>query len=120
MYTLNIGLNNNPFSFTESVIVLSRFGVKDFEFRIGVFTYPDGSTEQEPTLVIKFARKPNVAKLCKLFTQICIPVFDHSTGEGKLVYNPSFTGDRFEFDSQYFFEIRGWSDPIPAESIEVN
>lgn len=113
MYTLNIGLNNNPFDFQESVIIISNMGLIEFDFQIGVYDYGDGILVQEPTLVAKFSRKPKMATLCRIFEQECIPVFDHSTSKGDLVYHSSFKGERYQFCSDYFLHIGQTKAKLP-------
>jgi hypothetical protein len=101
MITLNIGLNNNPFTFIETVSFFEFSGLTQFEFRWGIY---DG--HREPTAVLQLSELPDVELLCKFFTQECIAVLDESTGIGSLIYNPDYQGDRHQFDFEYFLEFK--------------
>lgn len=116
--TLNIGLNNNPFTaeqirkhmydFFSSHIVQMRDALGEYE------------GHDEPTLVVKVSQYNNndhvwmtiVRMMNRLYTQECIPFrlvntdadgFESIT-EG-LVYNGDFTGEKYTFDPKYFIEM---------------
>jgi hypothetical protein len=108
MYTLNIGLNNNPFSFIEVVSFFEDLGLTEFEKRLGEYTF-----NPEPTAVLVLDELPCIETLCKFFTQECIAVVDESTGIGSLVYDTNFRGERYEFDWKYFLRTT-------KKSIKVN
>jgi hypothetical protein len=102
---LNIGLENNPYSFDEVKIrvnVYLSFG--NYEARQEVGEY-DGNEER--TFVASLDSSDSVKEILQFiehfteyFTQDCIAV--KIDGKGYLVYNPSFEGDRLEFDDKYF------------------
>ena len=102
--TLNIGLNNNPFTQDQILeklsddytIINSRFAVGSYEGDI------------EPTLVVAidspyahasgFIKK--IEQLADVLTQNCIAV---STDQFDLLcYAQGYKGEKFKFDSQYF------------------
>jgi len=103
---LNIGLENNPYSFDEVKIrvnVYLSFG--NYEARQAVGEY-EGNEERTfvASLDNYFNREEDILNtiksLTEYFTQDCIAV--KIDGKGYLVYNPSFEGDRLEFDDKYF------------------
>jgi hypothetical protein len=100
MFTLNIGLNNNPLSFLEVVSCFEFSGLTQFEFRIGKYV-----ENREPTAVIQLSELPDIEFLCQFFTQECIAVLNESTGIGSLVYDPNFKGKKYQFDFEYFLEF---------------
>jgi len=100
MFTLNIGLNNNPFTFLETVAFFEFSGLTKFEFRIGKYV-----ENREPTAVLQLSELPDIEFLCQFFTQECIAILDESTGIGSLIYRPDFKGDRYSFDFEYFLEF---------------
>lgn len=104
---MNIGLNNNPCTAQEIVSVLaSSFGSLKHNVQIGEW---DGANE--PTLVIEvlveyeyFRIKPIVARLVHFLTQDAIAF--RFNGDGELVFNDSYTGERYPFDEKYFLTIK--------------
>jgi hypothetical protein len=100
---LNIGLNNNPFGSEDILPVLELFMRVDSQF----IKNGEYNGEIEPTLVVvgltdrSFdAIKDILTALSLDLTQDCI-AFRYG-GKGDLAYRPDFTGDRYEFDEQYF------------------
>lgn len=104
---LNIGLENNPYTF---------FGVA-FTTRIELEAMIDKSREEvgeyngepERTVVLGLTSPyvetsilKKVELLTKKFTQECIAVKINDVGY--LVYNPEYTGEKFEFSNEYFIE----------------
>jgi hypothetical protein len=116
--TLNIGLNNNPFTakqirnhfydFFSSHIVEMREALGEYE------------GHDEPTLVVKVSKFSGddhawmtiVRTMNVLYGQDCIALrlveIDtngfQSVTEG-LVYNSDFEGEKYSFDSKYFIEM---------------
>lgn len=102
---LNIGLNNNPYGSSPVSITnqLSLFLDIDNAF------VHNGQWEgqDEPTLVVtalttdSFADfEKYVEQLTQHFTQQAI-AFKYG-GKGVLTYDPSFDGERYEFNDEYF------------------
>lgn len=105
---LNIGLNNNPSS-VQSVenICKEVFGITKTQTKQVISTY---NGEEEPTLVVQVPLSWNinvvehvVEKLCEEFTQECIAMV--YGGVKKLIFNPLYSGERFEFASEFFVEM---------------
>lgn len=119
--TINVGLNNNPYTF-ESVVTLTtrifkRVNKIEAQLREGLY-HPDEQTIVfEPTAVIRlsvYTERPietTMEHLCELFTQECIPYRLIENKQGvltiteELVYNKSFEGERYAFDAKYFLDI---------------
>ena len=83
MYTLNIGLGNNPCSPTEIADMLRYNDLIDFEVKSG--TYKE---VPENTLVADVAKMEisMLIEICKECEQECVAVFDNCTRTGKLIY----------------------------------
>jgi hypothetical protein len=100
---LNIGLNNNPHSTEDILGVLKIFlSVDSHSVQVGKWEGAD-----EPTLVVTALTergfdniKAFVAELTTYLTQDCIAF--KLGGQGDLAYRSDWTGDRYEFDEQYF------------------
>lgn len=108
--TINVGLNNNPMSASEVVDYFASF---NSELRLMAYQIKDSeyNGEVEPTFVAMFENKTKYDSTifdelefaCEKMTQECIAL-SMDTGD-MLVYNPSFNGDRFKFDSKYFLTL---------------
>tara|TARA_R110000772_G_scaffold176676_3_gene288342 strand:+ start:1347 stop:1658 length:312 start_codon:yes stop_codon:yes gene_type:complete len=101
MYILNIGLNNNPFSFDQICEDLNN------EYQLsGPVTKALGQWDDnpEPTLVayVEECNKGFIETLCRRYTQECIAVWDIEFGDGWLVYEQTFKGEKFQFDRDFF------------------
>jgi hypothetical protein len=103
-------LNNNPYTALQ---VINHFRLVKFIYfgflsaRVQAGEY---NGEVEPTIIIELTTSDTkskvireIVKLCWVFTQECIPV--SSTEFSELVYHPSYTGEKFSFDPQYFINI---------------
>jgi hypothetical protein len=113
--TLNIGLNNNPFSLEQAKQWLSDGYLSK---NIHEYKYtPDGIFEDnpEPTLIVRFTTTASfeylidiLKELDKIFTQQCIAMSWVQMKDGiqttkeTLVYRDEFEGERYEFDRKYF------------------
>lgn len=102
MYTINIGLNNNPLKLDQVAKLLNEFkifGLEKYQEKIG-----DYEGDVEPTFVgvLDYINKKFVEALCEIMTQECIAIFDHEANEGRLIYNPLFNGQKYQFDPNYF------------------
>lgn len=104
MYTLNIGLNNNPLNQNELFELLKNFGLNKFQVQKGEYL-----GNEEPTLIAEIERihKDQIEALCEICTQECIAIYDNNLHLGHLVYNPLFEGEKYQFDKQYFLTIKG-------------
>ena len=100
---LNIGLNNNPHDFKTILEVVALF------MTIDSHSIEDGEYEgqDEPTLVVTGLTdrsfdviKDILTALSLDLTQDCIAF--KLGGQGDLAYRSDWTGDRYEFDEQYF------------------
>jgi hypothetical protein len=97
---LNVGLGNNPYGF-DVLRDYFRDGkrAKVVEYAVGEW---DGC--EEPTCVVSIEMDGDVRefveRLCSWTTQTAIAV--KVDGVGDLVYEPSYQGERYEFDEKYF------------------
>lgn len=108
VFQLNIGLNNNPYTFE----LITKALVTAFEGEIVATREDLGEyiTSPEPTLVAKIITQMDeesarvlTTMMCMKFTQECIGMKFNE--EGTLVYNPDFKGEQYNFDSDYFIEF---------------
>lgn len=117
LVTLNIGLNNNPFTAQEIAEHFQEFYASRgaiIETFVGIGEYVKNP---EPTLVVKISTdlrswvwwKSEVRELTIIYTQECIPVRVESTDSNgiktrnqELIFNPDYKGERYEFDEKYF------------------
>jgi hypothetical protein len=100
----NIGLNNNTMGSDKVVTTLIQEGFALSKWKIADGEYVNNT---EPTVVAYGQTMMDndqivsvLERLCILMTQECIAVM--IDGVGYLVYDPSFEGERYEFDKQYF------------------
>lgn len=117
LVTLNIGLNNNPFTAQEIADNFNEFYASRgavIETFVGLGEYVKNP---EPTLVVKISTdlqswiwwKSEVSELTIIYTQECIPIRVESTDSSgiktrnqELIFNPDYTGERYEFDEKFF------------------
>lgn len=113
--TLNIGLNNNPFTLEQAKALLSDSYLANV---IHEYKYtPDGTfvDNPEPTLIVRLSTSTSfdsmielLKELDKIFTQQCIAMSWVNVTDGiqttkeTLVYRDEFEGERYTFDKQYF------------------
>ena len=108
VFQLNIGLNNNPYTFERiSNALVHAFEGEIVATREDIGEYVDSP---EPVLVAKIitamdeeSAKILVGAMAMKFTQECIGMKFNE--EGTLVYNPEFKGEQYTFDAQYFIEF---------------
>ena len=104
---LNIGLENNLYSFEEVHKIIPRYiSYLNYTYRQQTGEY---NGEPERTFVASFEHGASdkiildiVEYLTTIFTQDCIAVKINDVGH--LVYNPEYTGEKFEFNNEYFIE----------------
>ncbi len=117
LVTINIGLNNNPFTAQEIAqhfqeLYTDRGEIVETFEALGQYV-----ENPEPTLVIKISTdltsfmwwKGEVKDFTIMYTQECIPVrVEHTDSNGfkttkqELIFNPEYSGERYEFDPKYF------------------
>ena len=102
MYTINIGLNNNPLTLEEIAKLINQckvFGLTKYAEKLGEY---DGA--DEPTFVgeLEVMTSNFVEAFCEIMTQDCIAFYNHDKEVGELVYNPLYEGEKYEFDMKYF------------------
>lgn len=117
LVTINIGLNNNPFTAQEIAqnfqeLYTNRGAIVETFEGLGQYV-----KNPEPTLVIKISTdlasfifwKNEVKEFTIVYTQECIPVrVDYTNVDGiktrkqDLIFNPDYKGERYEFDEKYF------------------
>jgi hypothetical protein len=104
--TYNIGMNNNPVDLDRFFDNLSKMGLI-IRHRFDNGEYLDNP---EPTCipvlvsVREFDPFYLAETFCLVMKQDCIAVKVEG-GESRLVYNPNFTGEKMEFDGQYFIDF---------------
>ena len=108
VFQLNIGLNNNPYSFekiTEALVATFEGEIVATREELGEYI-----TSPEPTLVAKIITQMDAESarilttmMAMKFTQECIGMKFNE--EGTLVYNPEFKGEQYTFDAEYFIEF---------------
>lgn len=103
---LNIGLENNPYTYQKVVELIDWTYGKSKISRQQTGEY---NGEPERTAVFLTESSYNVNKilravevLTEIFTQECIAVKINDVGY--LVYNPEYKGEKFEFNNEYFIE----------------
>lgn len=106
VYELNIGLNNNPFTYSQLV---NRFGeltgVHLIDKRLDAGQY-DG--QEEPTAVLLIMHNSSqvesaVQKMCEIFTQECIAMRKLNDSKSGILIYPEYVYERlYEFDEKYF------------------
>lgn len=106
-YSINIGLENNPFNEVELQIIIKATLLGYIRAKV----VDDGEYMGEPeqTLIIRGYTKATHKEFDALInylniacTQECIAYrFD---GKENLKYNPDFVGEKLIFDSKYFLE----------------
>lgn len=106
---INIGLNNNPATAESITIFLNAyFRGRDFKTDIQVGEWEGGD---EPTLVVEVLSTESqlviselVEDLVDICTQEAIPF--RFNGEGELLFNDNYKGERYPFDENYFLTIK--------------
>lgn len=104
LFEINIGLNNNPFSFNQIRKEADAY-LQVVDVREDIGQYVDSP---EPTAVLlvlcsKETIEEAVRIMCSHFTQECIPFRPFKDdSNGVLVYNSSYIGEKYVYDSQYF------------------
>jgi hypothetical protein len=103
MYTLNIGLNNNPLNPTSIIgYHLNSYDLLSWEVQSGEY---NGVKEFTLVAEVNKINAPLIMELCDKLTQECIAVYDHVTQNGILIYNPNFDGTKQKFDPNHFLFI---------------
>jgi len=101
---INIGLNNNPIPANEII----KFIGGEFEHNIQVGKWEGAD---EPTLVIEFTRDIEYYRIVLLVQRMTVLLTQDAiafrfNGEGELVFNGNYKGERYPFDEQYFLTIK--------------
>jgi hypothetical protein len=105
---LNIGFNNNPYTFEKiTEVLVSAFGGEI----VGTLEHMgEYEGNPEPTLVAKIITAEEytdayitVSTMASMFTQECIAM--KFNDKGTLVYNVDFEGEQYTFDAEYFIEF---------------
>lgn len=106
---INIGLNNNHFPAEEIIRDLkSCFFHSEVETQVQTGEWEGG---EEPTLIVELLTEVGEIEIREfvlfytvLLTQDAIAF--RFNGEGELVFNENYTGERYPFDEQYFLTIK--------------
>jgi hypothetical protein len=107
---LNIGLGNNPYSYSEVVSLvttaLTHGGCSNVECRQSAGKYVE---QAEDNVIVSFEYSDEwewltrrIKALSTLMNQECIAVYIPNWITGDLLYPDHFTGERYTFDIQYF------------------
>jgi len=109
--TLNIGLNNNPFTVEQLKKIIKEVYSNDLEIR---FEEVDSTWEgeHEPTLVVSMIvnfRLPYIETI-KNMKPLSLATNQDAIGVkinefGVLVYKPTFEGERMLFNEDYFINL---------------
>lgn len=107
---LNLGLENNPLKNKIVVNPEAAVTIGSYKYKKCSFEESTYNEKKELTFVAGFECGFAVSKIileielmCLEMEQECIAVL--IDGIGYLVYNPTFVGDKFAFDLQYFKTI---------------
>jgi len=105
LLSINLGLNNNPFTFTQ----LQEYFYNSNYYLLSAYTaYKKYKGEIEPTFVAvleyNYTRDSKVIQdfenLCTVFNQECIAISSDSFDI--MVFNPSYKGEKFKFSEDLF------------------
>ena len=102
--SINIGMNNNPMD--KGALV--NYIATNFNLMAYIFDWSEYNGDKEETFVgtINIGKDDAVKiaeGLCELLTQDYIAI--EVNGVGHLVYNPSYKGERHEFNNEYFIKL---------------
>lgn len=98
---LNIGLNNNPMSFAQVENFLKENYGANVQPQTGMY-----NNNPEPTVVARFDVPSDydiysaVQRMAAYYSQECIAM--KADGNGWLIYDENYKGDKYEFDDEYF------------------
>lgn len=104
---INIGLNNNPCTAQENVMYfVSLYTSVKHNVQTGEW---DGA--DEPTVVMELYTNESindVRNLLEVLTEILTQdaIAFRFNGDGELVFNDNYTGERYPFDEKYFLTIK--------------
>lgn len=97
---LNIGLENNPYDHKGVITEIAKH-CNIFQHSVVVSSYLGNDEATSIIYVDRIFTDSEIQNFCNVFTQECIAVLDN-THKGRLIYNPSFAGEKYTFDLQYF------------------
>lgn len=108
LFELNIGLNNNPFTFYELKSKLGNI-VQLVDVRKDMGEYVGESEPTAIALVMLDAQRlaASLEYMCEVFTQECIPARKlNDRSSGRLIYNRGYKGeDRYDYDEKFFISF---------------
>lgn len=102
MVELNIGLNNNPYSFEQCSRILDlMFRAKS---RLDISQWVENP---EPTVVSRITENWEVSDILSVIERLCVTLEQDAIaikidGIGYLVYRPDYVGERYSYDERFF------------------
>jgi len=107
---INIGLNNNPAT-AQSIIIFINGYFRGREVKTDV-QVGEWEGADEPTLVVEvFSHESHlvISELVEDLIDACTQdaIAFRFNGDGELVFNDNYTGERYPFDEAYFLTIKG-------------
>lgn len=109
IYTLNIGMSNNPYDYGQIQEALKEFNESNVgaQFSLGRMAMGEYEGKDEPTFITRITTDWRLSKvieyvenLCKFMTQSCIAI--KSPYFEALVYARDFKGHKELFNNEYF------------------
>jgi hypothetical protein len=102
MIQLNIGLNNNPYSFEQCSRILNLMFLA--ESRLDQSKWGEAV---EPTVVSKITENWDLSDITTVVERLCVTLEQDAIAikvneVGYLVYNPSYVGERYSYNEEYF------------------
>lgn len=103
---MNIGLNNNPYTAHDIVTrFVSAYTSVKHNIQVGEW---DGA--DEPTLVMEFYSESSLENMRAMIQGLVYVLTQDAiafrfNGDGELVFSSHYTGERYEFDENYFLTI---------------
>lgn len=112
-YTLNIGLGNNPLDSVDICVKLRELGVTVTD--IDIQTTKESNWCEEQVVVVDIETELTPSDLYLLIERMCVITEQETIAfrannkttpyMGYIAYHPSYTGEFYEFNSQYFKTI---------------
>lgn len=109
---VNLGMGNNPMRIDSTIkmveCILTLNQIYPIQYRVDVGSY---NGETEDTIIFKFScpegkletLKVCLSAICLLLNQECLALKVGDNGE--LIFNPTYSRFKYEFDEQYFINF---------------
>ena len=93
---LNIGVSD------QGIVLIKLAEVKSLVFKIETLHGTWNDIPEISQIVVCSIDINRIAELCSLLNEEAISVYYPEYHDGELIYNPSFTGTKTDFDVNYF------------------